>query len=164
MKLTQKIGLLFKIRKPAGAVLDSIKDVKRGYRKIGFWVALLGSLLGCAAAVADLMPPEAALIVTAVLTAAYNVVKGLQSTEKNTQSGTFISSTFILSTLAIVQTALMTIHEGGVKNQWLILAMSVIGATLSAGQNLAGVSPAAPVEVVKAPEIKELKEAEEKAA
>lgn len=150
--LFQKIKLLFKIQKPAGDFIKTVsgaKDEQRGWKTVGFWVTLVGTLSSTALALTGIIPAPAQLVVTTILQAAYNILRGAQSANSSTAKGTFTTTEFWLSTLTEIQKGLVAVETGGIHPQWMEAATAVVGATLAAGQNLAMRRPDATVETVK---------------
>jgi hypothetical protein len=137
MKLTTKIGLLMKIRKPVNGLIKTAQEAPDKYKQIGFWATLVGSLSSTVAAIAGYLPPEVAIIVTTLLTVAYNILRGAEKAERNEIKGTFRTTEFWLSAFAEVQKGIMAIQAGGVNPEWLAASSIAIGGALGVGQNLA---------------------------
>jgi len=137
MQLLEKLKLLFKIRRPVGELFDQIKDIKRGYKTIAFWVTLIGSILSTAAALTGVIPAPVQLVVTTVLTAFYNILRGAQKMEETAVRGTFRSTEVWLTALGEIQKGIVATQAGGINPEWLATASTIVGMSLAAGQNLA---------------------------
>jgi hypothetical protein len=143
-----KLKLLFKIQKPAGELIKTVgqaKDETRGWRTIGFWITLVGTLSSTALALTGVIPAPAQLVATTILQAAYNILRGAQSANSSTAKGTFRTTEFWLSTLTEIQKGLVAVESGGIRPEWISSATAIVGASLAAGQNLAMRRPDAEV-------------------
>lgn len=137
MGLWEKISLLFKANKPATELVGQLKEAQRGYKTLAFWVALLGTLLSLAAAVKAVIPVTAALIVITVLTAVYNVLRGLQKAGTDTNRGALVSTELWIGVMGEISKAVAALHAGGIDPTWLVSLGSINAAAMAAAQNLA---------------------------
>lgn len=137
MGIISKLKLLFAIRKPLSELAENAKKVKSGWKTLAFWITLLGSLGSTAAALNGVIPPEIQLVVTTVLTALYNILRGLQKAEAPEVKGTFRTSELALTALAEIQKGIVAIQGGGINPEWLSSSSIIVAAALGAGQNLA---------------------------
>lgn len=140
-----KIKLLFKMQKPLGELAKAGQDVKTGWKTLSFWVTFLGTLGSTAAALTGLIPAPAQLVITTVLQAAYNILRGAQKMESPTVKGFFTTTESWLSALAEIQKGLVAVEAGGIHPEWIGVATTIVGMSLAAGQNLAArTNPPAP--------------------
>lgn len=137
MTLIQKIQLLVKIRKPASEIAGQLKEAKRGYKKISFWVTIVGSALSIAAAAKALIPATAALVTITLLTAAYNVLRGLDKADTDTSRGTLVTTEFWLALLGEFSKVIIALQAGGINPAWMATLSSVTAAAMAAAQQLA---------------------------
>lgn len=150
MKFLAKIKLLFKIQKPAGQLVATLKDAKderRGWKTVGFWVTLVGTLGSTAGALTGIIPVTTQLIAVTVLQGFYNILRGAQNANSESLKGTFTTTEFWLSALSEIQKTFVALHTGGIDPAWMSSATAIVGATLAAGQNLAArnIAPNQPV-------------------
>lgn len=141
MGFIAKIKLLFKIQKPLGDLAKLAPGVKTGWRTISFWITALGTLASTAAALTGIIPPQAQLIATTILTALYNVLRGAQKMESSDTKGLFTTTEFALTTLGEIQKGIVAAQTGGINPEWMATATMIVGAALAAGQNLASRTP-----------------------
>jgi len=141
MKLIDKLKLLFKVQKPAGEIVDAVAEVKKTKKWLHFTVTILGVALTTVGTLQGFVPPQTMLIVTSVLQAIYNVVRGADKADSTDVKGTFTTTEFWMSALTEAQKALVVAHDGGVSAPWIAGASSLVGFALSLGQNLAGRAP-----------------------
>lgn len=141
MSLIEKLKLLFKIRKPAGELLDQVKEVKRGWKTLSFWVTLLGSLASTASALSGIIPPQAQLIATTVLSAFYNMLRGLQKAEESTVRGVARSTEVWMGIFAEVQKGIVALNTGGINPEWMTTMSTINMMAMAAGQQLASLQP-----------------------
>lgn len=140
MGLFTKISLLFKANKPATELVGELKQAKTGWKTIGFWASLLGTILTLVAALKALIPATAALIIITVITMIYNVVRALDKAGTDTSKGTFVATEFWIFVLGEVTKAMVALQTGGVNPAWfgmLAKALSLAnGIIVAASQNL----------------------------
>lgn len=141
MKFLDKIKLLFKIQKPAGEVLDAVAEAKKTKKWIHFTVTILGVALTTAGTLTGFVPPQTMVIVTSILQAIYNIVRGADKADNSDIKGTVLTTEFWMSALTEAQKALVVAHDGGVSAAWITSATSLVGAALAFGQNLSARAP-----------------------
>lgn len=132
-----KLKLLFKYRKPLGQVAQAIGQAKKGWKTIAFWTTLVATCLTTVGALQGVIPPQAMVIATSVLTGFYNVLRGLQKAETPEIKGTLRTTEFGLTVLGEVQKTIVAIQSGGVNPEWLTTAATISAVTFGIGQNLA---------------------------
>jgi hypothetical protein len=142
MKLLEKIKLLFKVKEPAGELIDTLKTAKTGWKTWGFWATLAGTLASTAAALSGVIPAQAQLVLTTGLQAIYNILRGASKADDPAVKGIFRTTEFWLSTLTEVQKGLVAVETGGINPEWMATATAIVGMALAAGQNLAARTPA----------------------
>jgi hypothetical protein len=144
MGFIEKIKLLFKIQKPLGELAKSAKDVKTGWKTLKFWVTFLGTLASTAAALTGIIPPQVQLIVTTILQALYNIIRGAEKMESADAKGIFTTTEFALTALGEVQKGIVAAQMGGINPEWMAAATTIVGMALAAGQSLAAREPEKP--------------------
>jgi hypothetical protein len=141
MSLVDKIKLLFVAKKPVTEIVGELKQIKTGYKTVSFWVTLVGSLVSLGATVSGFLPATYALIITTVLTAGYNILRGIQNAGVDGNTPITQSTRFWMGLLGIVANALTSLQTGGVNPQWLLSANAFIAAIMSAAQNIGATQP-----------------------
>ena len=141
MSLIEKIKLLFKIKDPALKLIDGVKQFKSGYKTVTFWMTLLSGVLTLVGALKGFIPPEAALVVTVVLTAFYNFIRGFEKMDQNALRPMIRSTEFWAGVLGLVSTAIVNIQTGGVNPAWLVSMQSAIAAAMAGAQALGNQMP-----------------------
>lgn len=145
MGLIAKLKLLLKIQKPAGQIIGQMKELndgKRGWKTLGFWVTLVGTLSSTTLALTGIIPAPVQLIVTTALQAIYNIMRGAQGADSLLIKGTLTTTEFGLSVLTEIQKGLVAVEAGGIRPEWMTAATGIVGASLAFGQNLACRAPA----------------------
>ncbi len=138
MTLIQKLVLAWKGR----AVVSSLTSAGVGWRTIHFWVTLVGSLLSYMATLKEFIPPTWALIITTVLTASYNIMRGMDKAVDDKEPKPWYKTTEAwLNIGAQIQNALVTMQTGGVGTNQLTEANVILTGILATANNLANVEP-----------------------
>lgn len=141
-----KIKLLFKMQKPLGELAKAGSEAKAGWKTLSFWVTFLGTLGSTAAALTGIIPAPAQLVITTVLQAVYNVLRGAQKMEDPSVKGLARTTEFWLTGLSEIQKGLVAFQAGGIQPEWHAAATTIVGMALAAGQNLAArTNPPTPV-------------------
>jgi hypothetical protein len=151
MSLFDKIKLLFVARKPAADFVANVKDIKRGFKTIHFWVTLLGSAGALFAAVKGFVPPEIGLIVTTVLVASYNIMRGFDKTDESIPHPALQSTELWLGILGQLSNAILALQKGGVASTHLVAAGAVIAGAMSIAQNLTSINSGLPAPIPAQP-------------
>lgn len=141
MKFLDKIKLLFKVQKPAGEILDAVAEAKKTKKWLHFAVTILGVALTTAGTLTGFVPPQTMLIITSVLQAIYNIVRGADKADNSDVKGTVMTTEFWMSALTEAQKALVVAHDGGINATWIAAGTSLVGAALAFGQNLSARAP-----------------------
>lgn len=144
MTFIDKIKLLFKSAKPVGEFVNQVKGARMKWKTIPFYVSIAGSLIGVIAALQGFIPATASVVITAVLTATYNILRGADKTDQVGVKPVLQTTEFWMGVGAILTNCIVTIQTAGVNPQWFTTALTIIGAAMAAGQNLAGNQPEAP--------------------
>lgn len=141
MGFIEKLKLLFKARKPITDIIHQVDTVKSGWKTLPFWITFVGTLISLAAALEGAIPKVTALIIMAVLTFFYNVLRGATKASLTEQKPVFQTSEFWIGVIGSLSACLTSIQSGGVNPIWLTTALGMIGVGMTAAQNLAGQSP-----------------------
>lgn len=141
MGIIEKIKLLFKASKPIGQFIGQVKGARMKYKTIPFWISLSGSGLSLIAALNGFIPVTAALIATAILTAAYNILRGLDKVNQEGIKPVLKTTEFWLGAGAIISAQLVNLQTAGISSGALVVAQTIIAAAMAAAQNLAAHQP-----------------------
>lgn len=142
MNIYEKVKLLFVARKPVTEVINQVKGIKAGYRTLGFWITLVGSLVSLAGATSGFLPVTTALIITTALTAGYNILRSLQNADAPGTQPVFQSTRFWIGILGIVSNAIASLQAGGINPEWIISANGIIAAIMAGAQSVGAEQPA----------------------
>lgn len=140
MGFIEKLKLLFKVKKPVSDVIEAVTEAKRTKKWLHFAVTLLGTLASTAGALTGVIPPQAQLIITTVLQALYNIMRGADKADSQEVKGTLRTTEFWLTGLTEAQKMFVGLHAG-IGSEWLSSAAMFTGAALAFGQNLASRTP-----------------------
>jgi hypothetical protein len=143
MKLMEKLKLLFKIKKPAGDLIDAVQEAKKTKKWIHFTVTVIGILITTAGALTGYIPPQTQLIITTILQALYNIIRGADKADNETVKGTFRTTEFWMTGLTEIQKLIVVSQDNmfGINPEWLAMSSTLIGMALAFGQNLAARAP-----------------------
>ena len=144
MTFIEKIKLLFKSAKPVGVFVEQVKGARMKYKTIPFWVSIVGSLAGVVAALQGFIPATASIVITAVLTASYNILRGADKTGQTGIKPVFQSTEFWMGVGASLTNCIVAIKTAGVNPEWFTAALTLIGAAMAAAQNLGANQTEAP--------------------
>ena len=141
MGVIEKIKLIMKGIKPVGQFVKQIKGAKLKWKTIPFWTALLLSGTSIVAVFQGFIPGSVAIIVTSVLTAGYNILRGLDKMDQTGIKPTLLSTEFWMGALAIISTSLLEIQHAGIDSKLLAGAITFIATAMSIAQQLGAVQP-----------------------
>ena len=141
MGLIEKIKLLFKAQKPVGEFITQVKGARLKYKTIPFWVTLLGTGISLVGAVQGVIPATTAVVVSSLLTAAYNILRGADKMNQEGVKPPFRSTEFWLGALGIVGASLTEIQTAGVQSNVLTSCLALIAGAMAAAQNLGAQQP-----------------------
>jgi len=141
MSLIDKIKLLFAIRKPVEELAGEVKTLKSGWKTVGFWVTVLGTLVTIGTSLAGLLPATTAVIISTILTCLYNIVRSIQAAQVEGTTVWYESSKFYVGILGIVAASLESLKTGGITPQWIMGASGLIGTVMALSQNVAASNP-----------------------
>jgi len=144
MSLIDKIKLLFVARKPAADFLANVKEVKRGWKTIHFWVSLLGSGIALVASIKGFIPADISLIITTVLVGSYNIMRGFDKTDESIPHPPLRSTEFLMGLLAQLSNAVLALQQGGVSSAHLAIAGTILAGAMSIAQNLTSINSGLP--------------------
>jgi ABC-type amino acid transport system permease subunit len=136
MSLIEKIKLLFAIRKPVTDLANGVKEIKKGWKTLGFWATVLGSLISVATAVAGFIPGSLALMITTGLTVAYNLVRSFQNAGTDGVTPIVQSTRFLTLIVGILSAGLLSLKSGGIDPHWVEAAIGILAAVGAACQSL----------------------------
>lgn len=141
MSLIDKIKLLFAIRKPVEDLAGEVKTLKSGWKTVGFWVTVLGTLVTIGTSLAGFLPASTALIISTVLTVLYNIVRSIQAAQVEGTTTWYKSTKFYVGLLGIVAAALEAFKTGGINPAWMVSASGLIGTIMALSQSVAASNP-----------------------
>jgi hypothetical protein len=137
-----KIKLLFKVSKPLGDTMKEIQQTKAGWKTPAFWTTLIGGLVSTVLALQGVIPPELSVVLTSVLTAIYNVLRGLKKHDDTVVKGPLITTEFLMTVLGEAQKGIVALHVAGINPKWMETFSTLVGVAFAAGQSLAARTPA----------------------
>lgn len=141
MGLLKKLKLLFKTAKPVGQFIKQVQGARKKYKTIPFWVAILGSSLALVGSLQGFIPATAAVVATAILTAGYNILRGLDKADQTGVKVAWKSTEFWVGAMGIISTQLMEIKTAGVDNEVLTGVTAIIGGAMAVAQNIGAQQP-----------------------
>jgi hypothetical protein len=139
-----KLKLALKLREPAMALLAQAKDIKSGYRTLAFWVSVLGTLISLVGSLNGVIPPQIAIIVTTVLTAIYNILRGTNKADQVGIKPALKSTEFWQGAFGELSNSIVQLQTAGIDPQWFHMATAVIGMSMAIAQNIGAHQPVAP--------------------
>lgn len=142
MTLIEKLKLIFKSAKPAGQFIGQIKGARFKWKTVPFWISVLGSAITLVASLQGFIPATVGVIIVSVLTAAYNIVRGLDKTNQTGVKPVFMSTEFWIGVAGILSTMLIDIQTAGVSSEVLRTVQSVLAAIMAIAQNVGANQPA----------------------
>jgi len=140
----KKFFLKLKLAWKGREILGQVTQAAAGYKTLSFWVTLLGSLITYMAALKEIIPPTAALVITSVLVAVYNVARGVEKGGLTGVKPWYKTTEFWLGLGGQASNAMVTIQTGGVSTDTLVKANGILTALMVFGNSLATVPPATP--------------------
>lgn len=141
MTIIEKIKLLFKVKGPLTEIAGEVKNIKSGYKTLGFWATIIGGFVSLVAGLAGFIPATTALIVTTVLTAAYNIIRSIQNSNVPGVDPLFQSTRFWTGILGIVSNSVVALQQGGVNPEWLVTLNGILAAVMAGAQNIGAQQP-----------------------
>lgn len=141
MSILEKLKLLIKAKEPIEEIIIEVKNAGAGWKTIHFWVTLLASLGLLATALTGVMPPMAAVFLTASLAALYNILHGLDQANQEGVLPLLKSPSFWITVLGSVSSWLVALQTGGVSYSWVATAQGLIASTGLVNQNLSAQTP-----------------------
>ena len=142
--MLSKLKLLIKIKEPMLALISQIKEAKRGYRTLAFWVSVLGTLISLVGALNGVIPPQIAIIVTTILTAIYNIIRGMNKSEETGVRPILKSTEFWQGAFGEISNSLVQMQTAGINPAWFHMATAVIGMSMAVAQNIGATQPITP--------------------
>lgn len=149
MTLIEKVKLLFVARKPAQDFVANVKEVKRGWKTIHFWVSLLGSAITLVGSLKGFVPAEASLIITTILMASYNIMRGFDKTDETIPRPTLRSTEMWMGIIGQLSNGIVALQQGGVNSAELAIASAVLAGAMATAQNLTSINSDLPAPAEK---------------
>lgn len=141
MGLLAKLKLLIKTAKPVGKFINEVKGAKRKWKTIPFWVSVLGSGIALVGSLQGVIPVTVSVVITGVLTAGYNIVRGLDKADQEGVKPTLKSTEFWVGALGIISTQLVSVKAAGVDNDTLTIVAGIIAGAMAVAQNIGAQQP-----------------------
>jgi hypothetical protein len=141
--IISKMKLLIKVREPITTLFTQVKEAKRGYRTMAFWVSVLGTLISLVGALNGVIPPQIAIIITTILTAIYNIIRGTEKSEETGVRPLLKSTEFWQGALGEISNSIVQMQTAGVNPEWFHMATGIIGMSMAIAQNLGAHQPVA---------------------
>lgn len=143
MTLIEKIKLLFKSVGPAGKFINQIKGAKLLFKTIPFWITTLSSAIALVASLQGFIPATTGVIIISVLTAAYNILRGLDKTNQEGVKPVLLSTEFWIGAAGILSTMIIDMQNAGISSQFLATVQTVLAGIMAAAQNIGANQPEA---------------------
>lgn len=138
MSIFKKLALAWK----GQAVVAQLSNITKGWKTLAFWIALLGSLGTYLGQLKGFMSPELSLIVGAALTALYNILRGVEKAQTDTDTAPWYkTSECLLGIGEQVKNSLMALQSGGIDPQAFAIALAVINGSMVAGRDFSHIEP-----------------------
>jgi hypothetical protein len=141
MTIIEKLKLLFQVREPLGKLAGQVTELKRGYKKVAFWISFVGTLMSTVGALIGFVPPQLALIANTSLTAIYNILRGLDKAQEPGVRPLVQTTEFWQGVAGEFSNAIVQMQTGGVDSQYFHAAQTFIAAIMAASQNLGSRQP-----------------------
>jgi hypothetical protein len=135
--LWAKLKLIWKGR----AIATDLINIKGRWKSVGFWATLLANGGTLIASIKGIMPPEAAIMVNAGITALYNYLRGIEKAQTDGVKPFKSSSEFIFGLLTMVNNAFIDMQTGGVATGWMAAANVWIGHAIAANRDMSNMRP-----------------------
>jgi hypothetical protein len=142
----EKIKLLLKIRKPAEDVSNDIKEIKRGWKTLSFWLVLIGHLGSLVAAAQGVLDPKLALILNTILAVLYNILRGVNKSQEEGVREWWKTTEVWMSVGSQLSAGSLALQQGGINPAWLVTASTVLNAVLALSRDLSHKQPEQPNE------------------
>ena len=141
MGMISKLKLLIKTAKPVGQFVNAVKGARLKWKTIPFWGTVLGSSLSLVAALQGFIPVTTFVIITGVLTSAYQIIRGLDKADQEGIKPTIWSTEFLVGSLGILSTQIVAMQTQGVNSPTLITVNTVIASLMAIMQNVGAQQP-----------------------
>ena len=135
--LWNKIKLIWKGRE----IATNLIDIKSKWKSWTFWASLIGNALSLIGALKGIIPPQAAMIINAVLGAVYNYVRGLAKSETDGVKPYATTSEFLIGLASMANNAVIDVQTGGVHTPTLAITSIVLTHAIAAAGQLANMRP-----------------------
>jgi hypothetical protein len=142
MGLIDKIKLLFAMKQPVGELVTEVQTIKAGYKTIGFWVTVFGTLVSVVASLTGFIPATLAVIISTSVTVIYNILRALQNANVEGVKPMFRSTRFWVGIGGILAAGIEALRAGGISAEWMTVATTVIAAVMAAAQSVGSNQPA----------------------
>lgn len=147
MGFLSKLKLLFIVQKPLGEITEALEKAKKTKKWVQFSATVLSILGTSVASFNGYMDPQVAILVSAGISALYNVVRGAEKANYTDVKGPFTSTEFYSSVLTEAQKFVVVANNGGINAPWLSqLSTGINMLGLVIGQFLAAQAPVTPEE------------------
>lgn len=141
MNLIDKIKIYLKIKKPLEDIMEETKELKKGYKTIEFWVAVLVPLTSIVASLNQYIPAKVSLVISAVLICAYNFLRAIQNSQVSGVEVWYKSTRFWSGAFGIILTAFISIQDGGINAPWVGSTIAFLSAVIVFCQKLGAQQP-----------------------
>src|SRR5262245_3088485 len=123
------------------AVITQFSQISLGWRKLPFWISLIGSVISYLGALKEYIPPQYALLIGTALTAFYHVLRGLQQSDAEEVRPRFKTTEFWLGVAQQTQNALLAIQTGGLGTNQIMQANIVLTGAMAIARDLSNMQP-----------------------
>jgi len=136
MNIIEKVKLFIKVKKPATDLIKEMKEVKTGWKTIGWWISISATLGTIVTTLAGYLPAEVGLVATVAITALYQSVRAIENTKMVGTAPLLLSTRFWSGIMSALGTALVSLKSGGIDPAWVEAGLTVIGLVTTASQNI----------------------------
>ena len=141
MSFIDKIKIIMKGAKPVGEFVHQVQGAKLKFKTIPFWTTLITTLLTIAAAFNGVISGTTAILITAPLNAAYQLLRGFDKMDQNGVKPVLQSTEFWIGALGILSAAFLQVQQAGINNTFITGAIGFIGGVMAIAQNLGAIQP-----------------------
>lgn len=141
MSLVEKIKLLFAIKKPAADLVGQVKEIKRGYKTLAFWISLFATLTTISGVLTAHISGITALLVFTSIGVVYNVLRAFKKADEAGIRSPWVSTEFWMGLITIVGNGFVALQNGGYMAPWVITGSAIVTAFMSVSQNVGAAQP-----------------------
>ena len=139
--MLQKLMLLWKARKPAQDVAGDLKEIKRGWKTVSFWLVLVGHLGALAAAVQGSLDPQTALILNIALATLYNMLRSISKSQEAGVREWWKTTEVWVGIGTQLSAGLMALQSKGINPSWMAVSLAILNGVMVFGRDMSHKQP-----------------------